>query len=98
MPNPSPLRAATAHTPYERQAFHNPHSAISPVGHFAKQAGILSPLMIAEFVKDPEKQLRYTRIALILVTVLSEALWTRKIHRERQARDARDRQEEQRAR
>ena len=74
MPNPSPLRAATAHTPFERQGLRNPQTAISPVGHFAKQAGILSPLMIAEFVKDPERQLRYTRIALILVTVLSEAL------------------------
>src|SRR5665213_1509501 len=37
MSTPSPLRAATAHTPYE-------------------QVGILSPLLVPEFVKDPEKQ------------------------------------------
>ena len=78
-----------------RQPYYKPHTAISPVAHLLKQAGVLSPLLIAEFVTDPERRWRYTRIALVLVTVLSEALWTAKIHKERKDREVYERQEGQ---
>ena len=80
--------------PSSRQPYHHPHTCISPVAHLLKQAAVLSPLLIAEFVEDPERRWRYTRITLVLATVLSEVLWTAKIHNERKHRDAHERQEE----
>ena len=42
----------TEHRP--RQAFHHPRTTMSATGHWLKTLGILSPLVIGEFVKDPE--------------------------------------------
>ena len=44
--------------------------------------------------KDPDKRWRYVRIPSVATALLSEALWTNRIHRERQERAEReDRQE-----
>ena len=76
-------------TPYRpRQAFHHPHTSMGAAGHWVREAGILAPLVIGEFVKDPDKRWRYIRMASVATALLSEALWTSRIHHERQEREA----------
>jgi len=60
-------------------------------GHWLKTAGILAPLVIGEFVKDPEKRWRYVRLASVATALVSEAMWTNKIHKERQQCEERER-------
>ena len=69
-----------------RQGFHRAHTGASPVVHWLKTAGILSPLLIHEFVSDPEARWRYTRIALVATAALSQGFYAARIHRERQER------------
>ena len=64
--------------PYERQAFHKPHTslghtAVGTAGHWIKTLGILSPVVIGEFVKDPEKRWKYIKLASVGTALLSEA-------------------------
>jgi len=68
-----------------RQVFHRPHTSMGAMGHWIREAGILAPLVISEFVKDPGRQWRYIRIASIATALLSEGMWTMKVHREREA-------------
>jgi hypothetical protein len=67
-------------------------------GHWVKTAGILAPLLIGEFVKDPEQRWRWIRISAVVTALGSEAMWTNKIHKERQERAARSGREEETAR
>ena len=97
MPNPPP-RKATEHAPFDRQPYYKPHTAIGATGHWVREAGILAPLIISELVKDPERRWRYVRMASVATALLSEALWTSRIHRERQERAAREAGEESRTR
>ena len=76
----------TQHRP--RQAFHHPHTSLGAAGHWVREAGILAPLVIGEFVKDADKRWRYIRMASVATALLSEALWTSRIHHERQEREA----------
>jgi hypothetical protein len=71
--------------PHERQAYHRPHTSMGATGHWIKTAGILAPLIIGEFVADPEKKWRYVRLASVATALVSEAMWTNKIHQEREA-------------
>ena len=82
----------------DRQAFHRPRTSMGATGHWLKTAGILAPLLIGEFVKDPEQRWRWIRIAAVVTALGSEALWTNKIHKERQERAARNGREEETAR
>jgi hypothetical protein len=75
------IRAAAA----ERQAFNKPHTSLGTTGHWIREAGILAPLVISEFVKDGEQKWRYIRMASIATALVSEGLWAAKIHKERQA-------------
>ncbi len=84
MPPPSSLRAEYRNTYSDRQAFHRPHTSLGAAGHWVKTAGILAPLIIGEFVKDAEKRWRWIRISSIATALVSEAMWTNKIHKERQ--------------
>src|ERR1700689_2636400 len=72
-------------TPFRRQSFHHPRTSLGAAGHWIREAGILAPLVISEFVKDPGKQWRYIRIASVATALLSEGMWTAKVHREREA-------------
>jgi hypothetical protein len=47
--------------------------------------GILSPLVIGEFIKDPEQRWRAIRVSSVATALLSEALWTHKINKEKEA-------------
>jgi hypothetical protein len=80
MPNGSQHHAASHQLPY-----HKPHTSLGATGHWIREAGILAPLFISEFVKSPEKQWRYIRIASIATALLSEGMWAAKVHHERQA-------------
>jgi hypothetical protein len=71
-----------------RQAFHHPRTSLGAAGHWVREAGILAPLVIGEFVKDADKRWRYVRMASVATALISEALWTSRIHRERQEREA----------
>ncbi len=75
---------------FERQSFHKPHTSMGATGHWVKTAGILAPLVIGEFVHDSEKRWRYIRLASVATALVSEGLWTAKIHRERE--EARERE------
>lgn len=86
MPQASLPHARTLSAPSERLAFHRPQTSASNVGHWLKTAGILSPLLIHEFVKDPEERWRYTRIALVATAALAQGLYAARIHREREGR------------
>ena len=71
-----------------RQAFHHPQTSYGAAGHWIKTAGILAPLVISEFIKDPDKKWRAVRIASVATVLFSEGTWTHKIHKEReQARE-----------
>jgi hypothetical protein len=72
-------------------AYHKPHTSLGATGHWIKTAGILAPLVIGEFVKDPDQRWRYIRIASVATALISEGLWTNKIHKERQHAQERER-------
>ena len=75
----------------ERRAYHKPHSSLGATGHWIKTAGILAPLVIGEFVKDAEQRWRYIRIASVATALISEGLWTNKVHNERKEAQERER-------
>ncbi len=80
--NPSPSH------PSQRPShcFHKPHTSLGATGHWIRTAGILAPLVIGEFVKDPEKKWRAIRIASVATALISEGMWTHKIRNERRER------------
>ena len=69
-----------------RQAFHHPRTALSATGHWLKTLGMLSPLIIGEFVKDPERRWRYTRMAIIATAALTQGLYAQRLQKEREER------------
>ena len=89
MPQASHYRATNRAPQLSRQAFHNPHTAYG-AGHWIKTAGILAPLVIGEFVKDPDQRWRFIRIAAVATALLSEGMYTHKIRKERE--EARERE------
>jgi hypothetical protein len=69
----------------ERQAFHRPSTSMGAAGHWIREAGILAPLIIGEFVHDDQQKWRYIRLASLATALLSQGMWTAKIHAERKA-------------
>ena len=47
-------------------------------------AGILSPLVIGELVKDPDKRWRLIRCAAVATALVSEGLYTHRVSQWRQ--------------
>jgi hypothetical protein len=73
-----------------RQGFSRSHVSMG-AWHWIKTAGILAPLVIGEFVKDPDRRWRYIRMASVATALVSEAMWSNRISKERdQCRDERD--------
>ena len=68
-----------------RRSFQKPHISLGSVGHWVRLAGILSPLIIGEFIKDPTKKWRAIRIATVATALLTEGMWTHKVGKEREA-------------
>jgi hypothetical protein len=69
----------------ERQAFHRPRTSLGSAGHWIREAGILAPLLISEFVEDPGEKWRYIKFASIATALISQGMWTAKLHSERKA-------------
>ena len=65
------------------------HPAPSEIGHWVRTAGILSPLVIGELVKDPEKKWRFIRVSSVAAALISEGLHVHRLNRERQERETR---------
>ena len=70
-----------------RQAFHRPHTFSGPVAHIARTVTSLSPLLPYEFVKDPHKQQRWARVAIITATGVEQTLWAMKVQRQNHERE-----------
>jgi hypothetical protein len=77
----------------QRMQFAHAHSSIGAgsAGHWIRMAGILSPLIIGEFVKDNEKRWRWIRIASVATALVSEGFHTQRLMQQRK-----ERQEERR--
>jgi hypothetical protein len=67
-----------------RRSHHPQPRVTDEIGHWVRTAGLLSPLIIGEFVKAPEKKLRFIRITSIAAAILSEGLHSHKAYRERE--------------
>ena len=80
-------RTTSPREPYQpRKPFHKPHTSIGATGHWIRTAGLLAPLVISEFIKDPEQKWRVIRIASVATALISEGMYTHKIRKEREAR------------
>jgi hypothetical protein len=79
-----------AHAHHAGQSFHKSHTSLGATGHWLREAGILAPLLITEFVKDNDKRWRYIRFASIGTALLSEGLHTYQVHRHREESRARE--------
>lgn len=75
--------------PYGRQPFQRAHTSVGAgsAGHWVKMAGILSPLIIGELIKDPDKRWRWIRISSVATALLSEGLWAHRVGQRREARE-----------
>jgi hypothetical protein len=61
---------------HERLAFKRVHHThVSPIAHFLRTTTALSPLLLQEFVKDPEKRWRYARIAILGTTLVDQLVY-----------------------
>jgi len=67
-----------------RRPFHRPDTSLGLAAHWIKEAGILAPIAIGEFVPDPAKKWRYIKLVSLATALLSEGMWTWRCHRERQ--------------
>jgi hypothetical protein len=58
------------------------HSAASPVVHVLKTAVMLSPLIASEFVKDPSRTWKWSRIAIGAATILDQVDYAIRCHKD----------------
>ena len=69
---------------HHRRSHRRQHAGAGEIGHWVTTAGILAPLIIGEFVKDPDRRWRFARITSVTAAFLSEGLHARKSHRDRE--------------
>jgi hypothetical protein len=69
----------------DRQAFQRAHASIGAgsAGHWIKMAGILSPLVIGELVKDADKRWRWIRISAVATALISGGIYASRVGRQR---------------
>jgi hypothetical protein len=72
----------------ERQCFQHSKTQIGAgsAGHWVRMAGILSPLIIGEIVKDSDKRWRWIRISSLATALVSEGFYQ---YREKQRQEQR---------
>lgn len=83
--------------PVERQAFQRSHSSLGAAAHYVREVGILAPLIISEFVKDPGEKWRWIKLASLVTAVVSQGMYTARIHAERKHAREREPQHYRRA-
>jgi len=67
-----------------RRSHHPARAVEGEIGHWVRTAGILAPLIIGEFVKDPDRKWRFIRITSVAAAILSEGLHSHKSYRDRE--------------
>ena len=79
--------------PYPRQSFHNTNTYVGAgsAGHWIKMAGILSPLIIGEIVKDADKRWRWIRISAVATALVSEGFYAHRVRQRQQEQQERRR-------
>jgi hypothetical protein len=79
--------------PYaEKKAYRHASASLGfagVAGHMLRTGGILAPLIIGEFVKDPDKKWKAIRLSAVAAAVISEALYAYHYGKDRQASEAR---------
>ncbi len=73
-----------------RQAFHRPRNVPGVAGHWIHLGAVLSPLVIGEMIKDPDRRWRWIRLSTAVAAVASEALWTHRLLKKRALEDDRE--------
>ena len=62
----------------EKKAFRHASNTLGFAGfagHLLRTGGILAPLIISEFVKDPDKKWKAIRLSAVATAVISEAMY-----------------------
>ena len=69
----------------DRQCFQRAHASVGAgsAGHWIRMAGILSPLIIGELVKDADKKWRWIRIASVSTALLTEGMYAHRVSQRR---------------
>jgi hypothetical protein len=86
-----PENAPQTDMPYPRQSFRHAKTSIGggSVGHWIKMAGILSPLIIGELVKDADKRWRWIRISAVATALVSEGFYAHHVKQRREEQQER---------
>jgi hypothetical protein len=73
-------------TPRTGQAFGNARTSIGAgsAGHWIRMAGILSPLVIGELIKDPDKRWRWIRIMAVATALTAEGFHAHHVRQRRE--------------
>jgi hypothetical protein len=71
-------------SPSGRHAFHHPRTSLGATGHWIHILTVAAPLVIGELITDPDKKWRALRFASIGGALLSEAVWTHRLSKDRQ--------------
>lgn len=61
-------------------------------GHLVRTGGIIAPLVIGEFIKDPDKKWKAIRLTAVAAAVISEALYA--YHKGRDKQECREEHED----
>lgn len=75
-----------------RQPFRQSRTSLGVAGHWVHLLAVLSPLVIGELVKDPEKRWRAIRLASVGTALATEALWTHRLLRRHEEQEHREQQ------
>jgi hypothetical protein len=75
---------ASEDTSYPRQPFHHSRTSLGAAGHWIHLAGVAAPVVIGEIIKDPNARWRALRLSAVGTALLSEAVWTHRLMKERQ--------------
>jgi hypothetical protein len=89
-PYPAPYRPREADA-RERLSFPAPHPRKSYHNSCAHLMTVLTPLVIGELIKDPEKRWRWIRIGSVVTALVGEMMWQYRIAQEERDREARSR-------
>jgi hypothetical protein len=86
-----PYRAPVSLPEHSGRPFRSARSSIGAgsAGHWLRMAGILSPLVIGELVKDADQKWRWIRISAVATALVSEGIHAHRVseRREEQRRE-----------
>ena len=68
----------------DRQSFRHSRTSLGAAGHWIHLIGVLAPLVIGEMITDPNARWRALRLSAVGTAVLSEAVWTHRLMKERE--------------